>query len=96
MSRDGDERQDLEQRPPRRGVARLVVLLVLIGAVVAFVVGNTQRVPVHLGVATVHPQLIWTVVGSLAVGIVLGFVSERSVRSRKGGEGRERRARRGR
>jgi uncharacterized integral membrane protein len=93
VSRPGEGREELEQRPPRRGVARLVVLLVLVGAVVAFVMGNTQKVPVHLGVATVHPQLIWAVVGSLAVGIVLGFVSGRTVRGRKGAEGRGRRGR---
>ena len=90
MSREPEER---EQRPSRRGPARAVVLLVLIGAVVAFVVGNTQKVPVRLGVATVHPQLVWTVVGSLAVGIVLGFLSGRADRGRRHPDRRGRRDR---
>ena len=93
MSRGGEDGKELEQRPSRRGVARAVAFLVLIGVVIAFVVGNTQKVPVHLGVTTAHPQLIWTVVGALAVGVVLGFVSGRSVRSRRGGEARGRRGR---
>lgn len=93
MSRDVDDREEPEQRPSRRGVARAVVLLVLAGAVVAFVVGNTQKVPVHLGVTTAHPQLVWTVVGSLAVGIVLGFVTGRGARGRKAAGGRGRRDR---
>ncbi|MDE3085760.1 MAG: hypothetical protein KGJ77_03250 [Acidobacteriota bacterium] len=93
MSRDVDAREEPEQRPSRRAVARAAVLLVLAGAVVAFVVGNTQKVPVHLGVTTAHPQLVWTVVGSLAVGIVLGFVGGRGVRGRKAVGGRGRRGR---
>jgi uncharacterized integral membrane protein len=87
------EGEQPEQRPSRRGVVRAVVVLVLVGAVVAFVVGNTQKVPVHLGVTTAHPKLIWTVVGTLAVGVVLGFVAGRSARGRRGADGRGRRPR---
>lgn len=80
-------------QPSRRGPARLVVLLVLVAAVVAFVAGNTQRVPVHLGFTTARPQLIWTVVGSLAVGIVLGFLWGRGDRGDRRAQGRGRRGR---
>ena len=81
------------ERPSRRGLGRVITLLVLVGAVVAFVVGNTQRVPVHLGFTTARPQLIWAVVGSLAVGIVIGFLGGRGERGRRDAEGRGRRGR---
>lgn len=58
----------------RRGVARLVVLAVLVAAAVSFVLENDQKVKVQLWFVTGHPHLIWVLVVAVVVGAVIGYL----------------------
>lgn len=54
----------------RRGLARLVVGLVLVAALVAFVLGNSQTVSVSFVFTTTSVPLIWVLLVTAALGAV--------------------------
>lgn len=80
------------RRLERREVGRLVGVTALVVLAVVFVVQNLQTVTVHLWVTSSHTRLIWVIVGTLAVGIVLGYAASRAASRRQAGGGRRRRA----
>lgn len=58
-----------------RNLARLIALLVVAAVVVAFVVQNSQNVPVHVLFLTDHSPLVYIVLGCLVVGVIVGYVA---------------------
>jgi len=52
----------------------LVALALTVAYLVAFVVENRKAVPVHFVFATAHVSLIWTILLSLAIGLLAGLL----------------------
>ena len=52
----------------------LVALALTAAYLVAFVVENRKAVPVHFVFATAHVSLIWTILLSLAIGLLAGLL----------------------
>jgi uncharacterized integral membrane protein len=76
----------------QRRIARALGAAVLVVAVAAFVVQNSQSVKVRFWFVTGHPRLIWVILACLAAGLVLGLLAARSRRvrfRRKRGDGRD-------
>jgi len=70
---------DLDRQPRRRrGLGRVVALLVVMAAVAVFVVQNSQAVVVRFWFVTSRPRLIWVILACLAVGVVMGVLLARS------------------
>lgn len=89
MSRSTPAADEPSGRPRRTG--RAVGVLVVLGAVVWFVVENSQRVGVRLWLVTEHPRLIWVLAVAVVVGGALGFLAGRGTRrGRAGAPGRRR------
>ena len=72
--------------PSRRGnpaLARVVAVVVIVGAVVTLVVQNSQRVAIRFWFFTGHVRLIWVIVVCLVVAGGLGYVLGRRGRRRR-------------
>ena len=52
----------------------LLALALICAYLVAFVVENRKAVPVHFVFATAHVSLIWTILLSLAIGLLAGLL----------------------
>src|SRR5207245_6100165 len=61
----------------------LVALALTIAYLVAFVVENTKAVPVHFVFATARISLIWTILLSLAIGLLAGLLLSQLYRRRR-------------
>jgi uncharacterized integral membrane protein len=64
-------------------LARLVAILILVGAVAVLVVQNSRRVTLRFLFVTGHVGLIWIIVVCLVVGGVIGYLVGRRRRVRR-------------
>jgi uncharacterized integral membrane protein len=76
------ELEKSEGRRPRRAGARTVGAIVVLGVVVAFIVENSQNVPLHLFGLTGHVRLLWLVVICIAIGAAVELLLRRVLRIR--------------
>jgi uncharacterized integral membrane protein len=70
---DHEEMERLARRRRRRAI-RGIIYIFLTVVVVAFVIQNSQRVPVHFWFWTREARLIWVVLACLVAGVVFGYV----------------------
>ena len=61
----------------------LVALALTVAYLVAFVVENNKSVPVHFVFATARVSLIWTILLSLAIGLLAGLLLSQAYRRRR-------------
>jgi uncharacterized integral membrane protein len=61
----------------------LVPLALTLAYLVAFVVENNKQVSVHFVFATARISLIWTILLSLAIGLLAGLLSSQLYRRRR-------------
>jgi uncharacterized integral membrane protein len=85
-----EERQRQASRKRSNRIAKVLVALFLVGVFIAFIVANSQSVPVRFLVATRRPALIWVmffcaVFGGL-IGYLIGRPSKQPKDRRKKGE----------
>lgn len=75
-------------RARRTRVAKSVLALVIIGALIVFVLENAEPVPIRFFVTTAHPKLIWVLVGCAVLGGIAGYLVGRpGKRTRLHGKG---------
>jgi uncharacterized integral membrane protein len=70
------DHQELDHvlRRRRRRAIRGILIIALIVLVVAFVVQNSQLVPVHFWFWTHRARLIWVIISCLVAGIAFGYI----------------------
>lgn len=64
----------------RGNLIRVAVGVVALAVLLAFVIQNSQSVPVHFVVATVRTPLIWALFLSAILGLLIGLVLPYSLR----------------
>lgn len=62
------------QRERQARVAKVVVGLLILGVLIAFIVSNSQSVPVHFVFFTRKPDLIWVMFACAVLGGILGYL----------------------
>jgi uncharacterized integral membrane protein len=76
---DAEHRADQEHqraltRDRQTRVAKVLVLLFVLGVLVAFIVANSQSVVVHFVFVTRRPALIWVMFACAVLGGIIGYL----------------------
>ncbi len=70
---DGGATVAPDRRDRRRALARLLVIVVVVGLAIAFVAQNLHPVTVHLWITQRRLGLVWVIAGCLLVGLAVGY-----------------------